>query len=365
MPNALEKIRKEISFLEKEILSVSQQHLSASSQLKKLKQLLLLQKKEIVLSENKIQEFSKNLSTLYIQKQQFQGKTKQQKNLLRKKLKELNQLTPQSYGDFSGLLNLDLLTQRSRFLSLKLKKDLDLIQLLKQNIKEVSSLELKIIEEKSKLDFYVQELKSQYEQLGSNEKIQKEILKTNRTNRLETLKKVQFLKESEKELSAMLLEFQKKQKVFVLGKNFLEWKGKLPFPVEGKIVNYYGRSYNAKTNLFTFNKGISIDVHSSSAVRAILDGRVAYVGPLKNYGVIVVVEHAGDCFSLYGKLHSVTVENGMALKQNQVLGLTSREPMYFEIRHKEVAVNPLQWLSSDFINNTAQWVQNEEKNETL
>ena len=42
---------------------------------------------------------------------------------------------------------------------------------------------------------------------------------------------------------------------------------------------------------------------------------------------------------------TVAVREGMQVQQGDALGKTDGEPLYFEIRNKNVAINPSQWLT--------------------
>jgi len=123
-------------------------------------------------------------------------------------------------------------------------------------------------------------------------------------------------------------------------------RGRLPFPVKGPIVSQYGRSYDAKTSLLTFQKGISIGAEAGTEVKAVARGRVAFAGDLKHYGQMVIVEHQGQMFSIYGHLGESRVKEGQDITQGHAVGRVSAQgaPVYFELRNRNIAVNPAQWL---------------------
>ncbi len=95
----------------------------------------------------------------------------------------------------------------------------------------------------------------------------------------------------------------------------------------------------------TFQKGIGIQAPQNQAVRSVAPGEVVFAGPLKNYGEVVIVEHPGKYFTLYGNLANATVKRGAKVSNATSLGRTSNESLYFEVREKNVAANPLTWLS--------------------
>ena len=118
------------------------------------------------------------------------------------------------------------------------------------------------------------------------------------------------------------------------------------FPVAGKVVNSFGSAQMGELRW----KGIVIAAGAGTPVRAIADGRVILANWLQGYGLMVIVKHGESDLSLYGYNQSVAVKEGQLVKAGQKLGEVgnsggqSKSGLYFEIRRKGVAVNPLGWL---------------------
>lgn len=97
-------------------------------------------------------------------------------------------------------------------------------------------------------------------------------------------------------------------------------------------------------------KGIVIAAGAGTPVKAIADGRVILANWLQGYGLMVIVKHGESDLSLYGYNQSVAVKEGQLVKAGQKIGEVgnsggqSKSGLYFEIRRKGVAVNPLGWL---------------------
>ena len=118
------------------------------------------------------------------------------------------------------------------------------------------------------------------------------------------------------------------------------------FPVSGKIVNSFGSTQMGELRW----KGIVIAAGSGTSVKAIADGRVILANWLQGYGLMVIVKHGENDLSLYGYNQSVVVKEGQLVKAGQKIGEVgnsggqSKSGLYFEIRRKGVAVNPVGWL---------------------
>ncbi len=118
------------------------------------------------------------------------------------------------------------------------------------------------------------------------------------------------------------------------------------FPVAGKVVNRFGSTQMGELRW----KGIVIAAGSGTPVKAISDGRVILANWLQGYGLMVIVKHGDSDLSLYGYNQSLAVKEGQLVKAGQKIGEVgssggqSKTALYFEIRRKGVAVNPVGWL---------------------
>ncbi|EGY32638.1 NlpD protein [Aggregatibacter actinomycetemcomitans serotype e str. SC1083] len=118
------------------------------------------------------------------------------------------------------------------------------------------------------------------------------------------------------------------------------------FPVAGKVVNSFGSTQMGELRW----KGIVIAAGSGTPVKAIADGRVILANWLQGYGLMVIVKHGDSDLSLYGYNQSLAVKEGQLVKAGQKIGEVGssggqlKTALYFEIRRKGIAVNPVGWL---------------------
>jgi len=134
------------------------------------------------------------------------------------------------------------------------------------------------------------------------------------------------------------------------GPGLLPDKGRLPFPAVGKLTQRFGETLKEGFRKGEKTSGIHIAVEPETEVRAVQKGRVRSAGYLNNYGNAVVIDHGQGWISLTSRLDAVFVREGEIVGQNQKIGVsgdlaTLFEPgLYFEIRQKGAAQDPLQWL---------------------
>ena len=108
----------------------------------------------------------------------------------------------------------------------------------------------------------------------------------------------------------------------------------------------FGRAFDPKSGLYIFKKGIDISTPHREVVKAVFPGKIAHVGELPDYGLVVIVDHGNHFYSLCGHLGKATRKLNEPVEKGDAIGVTgdSATPLYFEIRARNVAVNPLQWL---------------------
>lgn len=134
------------------------------------------------------------------------------------------------------------------------------------------------------------------------------------------------------------------------GLPFLETKGRLDWPVNGRVTQGYGLqrgSFNTKTE----NNGIEIAPTASNlTIRAIHAGKVVYADFFPSYGNLLILEHGGGYHSLYGHCAEFLVRNGDIVGPGTPLAIAgdsaslSGVSLYFEIRYLTKPVDPLLWL---------------------
>jgi len=148
-------------------------------------------------------------------------------------------------------------------------------------------------------------------------------------------------------------EIRAKAKVEILppaGKGLGAFRGKLPFPVEGRILSTFGKNENPKFNTFTVQKGIEIEALPGAEIRAVYDGRVLYSDWFKGYGKILIIDHGEGYYTLSGHASSLLKKVGEDVQTGEVVALVGdtgslKGPcLYFEIRQRGKPLNPLEWF---------------------
>lgn len=92
-------------------------------------------------------------------------------------------------------------------------------------------------------------------------------------------------------------------------------------------------------------RGIKIGNGAGQNVLAAATGQVIHIGPLRNHGTVVIVQHSPKYLTAYGQVQSVLVSKGQNVQRGQPLAVTGGQPLYFEIRSSGTPQNPAQYIS--------------------
>jgi len=138
----------------------------------------------------------------------------------------------------------------------------------------------------------------------------------------------------------------------VVSDNFMNNKGKLPWPVErGVITGYFGEHpHPVLDGIKVKNNGIDISTTQGSAARAVLSGTVSSIVTITNNNMAVIIRH-GEFFTVYSNLGSVSVSKNQSVSTQQSIGTVytnsdeGKTELHFEIWQGKVICNPTEWIA--------------------
>lgn len=127
-------------------------------------------------------------------------------------------------------------------------------------------------------------------------------------------------------------------------------QGALPWPVQGKLIEKFGRQRNPKFATYTMNNGVKIAASAGVPVKAVFQGTVLFSQWFKGYGNLVIVDHGNRVFSLYGNVKAPSIAVGDHVAAGQAIaGVGEGEDgqggyLYFEVRQDNHPQDPQKWL---------------------
>jgi septal ring factor EnvC (AmiA/AmiB activator) len=132
-------------------------------------------------------------------------------------------------------------------------------------------------------------------------------------------------------------------------KSFAKLKGKLAWPLKGKLKKLFGRT---KPQSDLRWQGVKIEAANGSHVMAVSHGRVAFSDWLRGLGNLIIIDHGNSYLSLYGHNESLFKTAGDWVEAGEVIssvgssGGEQKAGLYFEIRKKGKPQNPTRWCKS-------------------
>ena len=279
---------------------------------------------------------------------------KKEKMRLRTQIRNIYQIG--KYNHIKLLLNQDDLTQINRVIAYY---DYDnyarsnRIKNLNDNLTRIKILEKEINDENNNLE--ILNNKYQYKLNNFNE------IRKKRLNSIVEIKnyiknqniELLLLKENERDLARLLNKIKLNNKnITNYNENnisFIQKKGKLVWPVKGKLLKKYG--VQKKITGLKW-QGVLIGANHGSKVHAISDGKVVFADWFKNYGLLVIIDHNNDYLSLYGHNQQLLKVAGDSVKAREIIasvgdsGGQNNSALYFEIRKGKKTLNPSQWCKN-------------------
>ncbi|MBI5450288.1 MAG: peptidoglycan DD-metalloendopeptidase family protein [Gammaproteobacteria bacterium] len=129
---------------------------------------------------------------------------------------------------------------------------------------------------------------------------------------------------------------------------FAALRGKLTLPARGQITARFG----APRKLGNLRwQGIELSAPQGSEVRAISGGKVVFADWLRNFGLLLIIDHGSGYMSLYGHNESLYKKAGDAVIPGDLIAAVGssggqQDPaLYLEIRHNGTPVDPMQWFA--------------------
>jgi murein hydrolase activator len=128
-------------------------------------------------------------------------------------------------------------------------------------------------------------------------------------------------------------------------------RGKLPWPVQGRMtVRYQDSRANGSQPAARWN-GVLIESSRGAKVRAPYFGRVVYADWLQGLGLLLIIGHSGNYMTLYGHAEVLYKSVGDWVAPGDVIAALrdtggAAPQLYFEIRDGRKTVDPKSWLKA-------------------
>ena len=219
----------------------------------------------------------------------------------------------------------------------------------KQKTYEISGLLGKVEESKN---FKETEISS----LNQKKKYQEKLLKQlkNEENEVKAeiatqLKQIDALEKLRKQIIADKEKYNEQQLASLkrIDKDIRNYKGKLDWPVQGKVIKKFGPQWNPRLNTTLDNPGIDISSRATLPVKSVFDGYVSTITFIAGYGTTVIIDHNNSYYTVFTHLENLLISENMNVKEGQNIGYVSNDNIiHFEIWGNNQKLNPEKWLAN-------------------
>ncbi|MHC8364736.1 murein hydrolase activator EnvC family protein [Pseudomonas sp. ZT5P21] len=131
------------------------------------------------------------------------------------------------------------------------------------------------------------------------------------------------------------------------GGPFGSTRGKLPWPVDGRLLARFGETRGDDPR--TKWDGVMISASAGSQVHAVHGGRVVFADWLRGAGLLVILDHGNGFLSLYGHNQTLLKSAGDVVKAGESISTVGNSggqdtpALYFAIRQQGHPSDPAQW----------------------
>lgn len=243
---------------------------------------------------------------------------------------------------------------KTRYIQLLKRYDLELLKQINRVRDDFDTRKSSYQDERVRLDALVSTKKQEHVTLVKEEDHRKEMLDEVRTKKKSYTAIVAELEKSQKELNEIIKIIENKRKrARQPGDSrkllsFERRKGKLPWPLVGKIVAKFGMLVHPVYKTVTMNNGIDILPKSSMAVMGVAPGTIIHVGFMRGLGKLVIVDHSGGYITVYAHLNDIGVKVDQEIESGTIIGRLASggtdRSLHFEIRKSTNALDPSDWL---------------------
>ena len=346
----LEKLDRSISKLEKKLRSRDKQKDSLQNELKKVEVEASQLKGNLRKLGKEIRTVVAELSILKQQETDLQARIVQQADVIAEQIAAAHKLGDQE--PIKLLLNQEDPQQLARvfkyydyFLQARSEK----IASYMNDVKSLTEVIARISSQQLALKRSQSDLKNGQEKLRGRVAKRSVTLKQLDASLVSDKKKLGSLQRERSELEEILSAVEEAVADMTLPSNykpFLSRKGKLSWPLKGRVAHSYGSQRSGELRW----EGWLISASAGAAVNAVHNGRIVFSNYLRGFGLLAIVDHGDGYMTLYAHNQELLKDTGDWVQSNELVaragntGGLNKPALYFEIRSQGKPADPKVWL---------------------
>ena len=244
------------------------------------------------------------------------------------------------------------LISESKHLELLAQYQEQIISNYAKNLTALKAAERELETRKRDVSSLIEYSRKKRQELEAQERKNKALIEEIKTNRKMHMQTIKELEERAEQLQALIKKILEEEVPLSIPLSPLyEKKGKLPWPLPGRVMSFFGLQKHPQFKTTTKNNGIEISPRENYIiVKSVHPGKVVFADYFQGYGNLIIIDHGMTYYSLYGHCSEFLIKKGDLVKAEQPIarvgdiGSMEGVSLYFEIRYRTKPLDPLQWL---------------------
>jgi len=349
--NKLSKIKQDIINLEKSIKGSGEKKGSLNSELKKSELESADINQKISALEKALKTLQAELATLKKEQKKLEASRKNQQALMSRQMTSAYKLGNEE--SIKLLLNQEdpeTISRTLKYYDYFLRARTEKLDHYRETLLSLKKVETSILDRQAQLSTNRSSLKQHQQQLVQQLKQRRQVLAQLNQEISNSKQQLNKLNTERSKLESVLKSLEQgiaKLSLPSTDEPFKVRKGKLPWPVSGRLSKYFGSTRHANIRW----NGWLLKAKEGAPVRAIHYGRIIFSDYLRGHGLLTIIDHGDGYMSLYAHNQVLLKETGEWVLPNETIakvgntGGQEDHALYFEIRHNGKPTNPKRWLA--------------------
>jgi len=254
----------------------------------------------------------------------------------------------------NGGLSAGDIMRRKHYLELMLSEDQALLERLLTDSTRQKRLKEQLARTRENLDKERMTLVQAKESIRTQREKKSVILSSLRGEKEVRARALRELEQAASRLEKMIGEFDRRMtaqpKEAYPWNGFDSIKGRLDYPIAGKVVGAFGVTRHPEFSEKLFRKGIDIEAPLGEEIKTVERGKVVFADRFSGYGKMMIIDHGKRFYTVYAHLSELLKQPGDSVQKGEAIALVGdtgslKGPrLYFEIRKDGKPVDPLPWF---------------------
>lgn len=373
----LETIEQQLKEKQAQYQHITQREKQLLTELKAIEQQIRTYQQQLQQHRAQLEQKRTELEKIEKNLVQFQTSLQRKKALLMKRLRAIYKMG--NLGYFTPLLAVassENMQQQLKYLQIISQQDQQLIADVEKDRQKFLTQKKALERQKQDIVQTQKTIEQEQAQIEAQKGQKDQLLKTLQTEKTQYAQMITKLETSREELERLIENLEERRPkpsikvatpatqgkdvtlpensaevIEAYGKYFRSNKGKLLWPVQGKIITTFGNIKIPGTKTYTHYKGVDIQATKGTPFYAVFKGKVKYADWFKGYGNLIILDHGGNYYTLYAHADQILVNAGDQVDTRQVLGKVGDTDsvkgahLYFEVRANGKPEDPQRWLA--------------------